>query len=79
MKNTKIKVGDLVGWSGTWNTDPIKNVKVLEIYKDVVSRTDNGVRTNIVDYTDKNTCVFILDNGHWCYGYQIHYVIGNLK
>lgn len=73
MDSVKIKIGSLVGWSDAWNSRPIALAKVVGICT-IDTPVLDGKRLNYVDYQDKETCTFTLDNGHWCYGYQIHYV-----
>ena len=50
--------------------DP-KMVKVTGIIKSQYKRCKYGDEVESVSITDKDYCVFLLDDGHWCYGEQI--------
>ena len=75
MDSVKIKIGSLVGWSGAWNSRPISLARVEKICHIDSPMTPDGKEIDSVEYRDKENCTFTLDNGHWCYGYQIHYVV----
>ena len=75
MDSVKIKIGSLIGWSGAWNSRPISLARVEKICHIDSPMTLDGKELDSVEYRDKENCTFTLDNGHWCYGYQIHYVV----
>ena len=45
--------------------------KVTRIELCRVAGEKEGLQVDKIFVEDKDRCVFDLDNGHWCYGYQI--------
>ena len=67
-----VKVGDTVGWSGSFGRDVVKPAIVEQMEVTEVPRDKHGVRVNQVDASliEQNRVLFILDNGHWAYSDQ---------
>ena len=70
-----IKIGTKVTWSGSWNTEPEKEVIVEGISKCKFDGDKGGTPIDEIPFEEKDNCIFELDNAHWCYGNQIHDVI----
>jgi len=69
--STTIKVGDTVLWRGHWGSDPAKPAKVEAMELCEQPRQKYGIQVETIHYRDKDRTLFVLDNGHWAYGYQI--------
>jgi hypothetical protein len=71
MKKT-LNVGDTVLWSGSWGGDTPKKAKVMSIEKNCKG-TKNGTDTDKISWSkmDSRDTVLDLDNGFWCYGFQV--------
>jgi hypothetical protein len=37
----------------------------------------DGIRVDRIWVDLKDRCIFDLDNGHWCYGYQLNFLENN--
>ena len=73
-KNTAmktIKVGDKITYRGGWGNNEPKEATVENIEYCCEEHTKYGVCVNEVEEEDVRKSVFDLDDGHWCYGYQI--------
>lgn len=66
-----IKVGSLVTWSGCWGKDINRQAEVESILKGSFNHDTDGKEVKEVAFNERAFCVFILTNGHWCYGDQI--------
>lgn len=65
-----IKVGDHVMWRGAWGGTPPRKVKVVGLETTHHLKDKYGEDVTEVD-TDTTPFVATLDNGHWCYGWQL--------
>ena len=68
---TIIKLGSKVSWKGSWghNEPVIAEVTGIELCEE--KRMKYGTPVNEVNADIKDYCVFDLNTGNWCYGYQI--------
>ncbi len=74
MENT-IKVGTKVLYRGCFGIDAPKIVKVTHIQRSEYKRDKYGVAVDSVPFSEREYCVFGLDNGRWCYGEQIDEIV----
>jgi hypothetical protein len=70
-----IKVGTKVKYRGCFGMDEPTIVKVLHIQRSEYKRCKYGDGVDSVPFSEREYCVFSLDNGHWCYGEQIDAVV----
>ena len=70
-----IKVGSLIKYRGDFGTATPSVVSVTNIERSEYKRDKYGKPVNEVPFSEREYCVFVLDNGHWCYGEQIDDVI----
>lgn len=66
-----LKVGQSVTYRGGWGKDDPKDVKVIGIELCQQEHEKYGTPVKEVNVEDIPRSVFDLDDGHWCYGYQI--------
>jgi hypothetical protein len=66
-----IKIGDTVLWRGGWGAQPAKSVRVASMELCEELRQKYGIPVDAIHARDKDRTLFVLDNGHWAYGYQI--------
>ncbi len=62
--------GKIVMWRGGWGQEAALPVEIVSMELCEVGEK-YGVEILVVTYDLKDRCVFVLDNGHWCYGNQI--------
>ena len=68
---TTVKIGQEVTYRGAWGSEPPKRVKVTYIELCQQEREKYGTPVDEANVEDIRRCCFDLDDGHWCYGYQI--------
>ena len=63
---SKLKIGDIVNWRGSYGNDSAKQVKItcIEVKGSEVKSVPWGEINN-------RDVVVDLSNGHWAYGYQL--------
>ena len=66
-----IREGDYVMWRGNWGKSAPKQVRVTRIELCNSKGEKYGERVREVSVADLDRTVFVLGNGHWCYGNQI--------
>lgn len=66
-----IIIGDVVMWSGCFNTQSPIEATITKIELCSSRRMKYGREIDIVSTENKDFCVFSLSNGHWAYGEQI--------
>ena len=54
---------------GTMDAPTIVEVKYIQ--RSEYKRDKYGVEVDSVPFSEREYCVFSLNNGHWCYGEQI--------
>lgn len=52
-----------------------KLVTIKYIERSEIKRCKYGVEVDSVPFSEREYCVFVLDDGHWCYGEQIDSVV----
>ena len=75
MINHIIKVGTKVKYRGCFGMFEPKTAVVMGIERSEYKRCKYGDPVDSVSFADKDYCVFNLDDGHWCYGEQIDWVV----
>ena len=50
-------------------------VEVKYIQRSEYKRDKYGVEVDSVPFSEREYCVFDLNNGHWCYGEQIDSIV----
>ena len=70
-----IKVGSKILYRGCFGIDNPTTAIVEHIERSEYKRDKYGKPVNEVPFSEREYCVFVLDNGHWCYGEQIDDVI----
>lgn len=70
-----IKVGTIIIYRLSWGTGALTKAKVRNIELCKNEWDKYGERVNEVSVNDVNRSVFDLDDGHWCYGYQVEEII----
>ena len=70
-----IKVGTKVKYRGCFGMDKPTIVEVTHIERSEYKRDKYGVEVDSVPFTEREYCVFCLNNGHWCYGEQIDSIV----
>lgn len=66
-----IKVGTKIIYRPSWGTGALTKVKVRNIELCKNEGDKYGERVSEVSVNDVNRSIFDLDDGHWCYGYQV--------
>lgn len=66
-----IKAGTKVKYRGCFGMDAPTIVEVKYIQRSEYKRDKYGVEVDSVPFSEREYCVFSLNNGHWCYGEQI--------
>ena len=66
-----IKVGDTVLCRGSWGSEAPQTVTITHLELCVEAGDKYGVRVAELPWSEKGRAVVDMDNGHWCYGYQI--------
>ena len=66
-----IKAGTKVKYRGCFGMDAQTIVEVKYIQRSEYKRDKYGVEVDSVPFSEREYCVFSLNNGHWCYGEQI--------
>lgn len=68
----EIKVGTTVKYRGCFGMFDPTLVKVKAIYRSEYKRCKYAdEKVDSVSFDEREYCIFILDDGHWCYGEQI--------
>ena len=67
----EIKIGSKVCYRPCFGMFPSTMVKVKAIEKSDYKRCKYGFPVDSIPFEEREYCVFVLDNGHWCYGEQI--------
>ena len=75
MDKDTIKIGTKVIWRNSWGKDAPREAVVRKIEKCVDKGSKYGKRVDAISWDDKDYGVYDLDNGHWCYGYQIDSIV----
>ena len=70
-----IKIGTKVIYRPAWGTEPPKAAVVEYIEKCANKREKCGDEVDEISWEDKDYGVYTLDDGHWCYGYQIDNIV----
>ena len=70
-----IKVGTKVKYRGCFGMDKPTIVEVTHIERSEYKRDKYGVEVDSVPFSEREYCVFGLNNGHWCYGEQIDSIV----
>ena len=70
-----IKIGSKVRYRGGFGQHEPEVVTIEGIEK-VKDGEKYGRAVCSIPFADREHGVFDLDNGHWCYGYQIEEVVG---
>ena len=70
-----IKVGTKVKYRGCFGMDKPTIVEVTHIERSEYKRDKYGVEVDSVPFSEREYCVFCLNNGHWCYGEQIDSIV----
>ena len=71
-----IKIGTEVIYRPAWATETPKTAKITCIEKCKREGDKYGKNVEQIAWISKNYGVYDLDDGHWCYGYQIVSLIG---
>lgn len=66
-----IKVGTKVMYRACFGMFEPTKVTIKHIERSEFKRCKYGVEVSSVPFSEREYCVFILDDGHWCYGEQI--------
>lgn len=70
----EIMIGSRVRYRGNFGSGPSEITKVKGI--EVCEEGDKyGIPVDSIPFTEKDSCVFDLEDGHWCYGDQIDKII----
>lgn len=70
-----IKIGSKVKYRGDFGVAPATEVIITGIERSEYKRDKYGEPVQEVPFSEREYCVFDLDNGHWCYGEQIDKLI----
>lgn len=72
---SNVKIGTKVKYRGSWGkgVDATASVVGIEVCKNGEKYGYAVVSTPIENV---ETCTFVLDDGHWCYGWQITEILG---
>ena len=71
-KTNVIKIGTKVMYRGSFGRGLLETVKVTDIERNERKGEKYGGKSvKSVPFSEREYCVFVLDNGHWCYGFQI--------
>lgn len=70
-----IKVGTEVMYRGCFGMFEPKLAVVQYIEQSEYERCKYGVEVPSVPFSHKDYCVFVLNDGHWCYGEQVVSVV----
>ena len=71
-ENNFLYVGDVVLWSGGWGSDPEQKAKVNTItVVEPGTKYGDDVETLHWNFVRDRDCILDLDNGHWCWGFQV--------
>ena len=73
--NTHIKVGMTVVYRGGWGHDAPKEAKITSMELCECEGDKYGDPVKEAPVTEIERCVFDLNDGHWCYGYQIDSIV----
>ena len=71
----EIKVGTKVNYRGCFGLFEPKTAIVKHIERSEYKRCKYGNEVSSVSFSEREYCVFILDDSHWCYGEQIVSVV----
>ena len=66
-----LKVGEVVLCRGGWGSEAPQPVTITHLELCVEAGDKYGVRVAELPWSEKGRAVVDMDNGHWCYGYQI--------
>lgn len=75
--NKVIKVGSKIKYRGDFGEGNPTTAIVKRIERSEYKRDKYGEVVPEVPFSEREYCVFDLDNNHWCYGEQIDDVIEN--
>ena len=75
MTNKVIKEGSVVKYRGCFGIDKPTNATIQHIERSPYKRCKYGEPVDSVPFAEREYCIFILDNRHWCYGEQIDEII----
>lgn len=70
-----IKVGTKVKYRGCFGMDAPTIAEVTHIERSEYKRDKYVVVVDSVPFSEREYCVFCLNNGHWCYGEQIDSIV----
>ena len=71
MSDNLIRIGDTVLCRGGWGSEAPQPVTITHLEICVVEGDKYGLPVTELPWSKKGCAVVDLDNGHWCYGYQI--------
>lgn len=74
-----VEVGMTVVYRGCWGAAAPKQVVIESITLCEEEGDKYGESVNCVGASDLKRCTLGLDDGHWCYGYQVEEVLGFVK
>ena len=70
-----IKLGSKVKYRPCFGMFEPKVVTINYMERSEYKRCKYGVEVDSVPFSEREYCVFILDDGHWCYGEQIDSIV----
>lgn len=72
-----VKVGTKVCYRGSWGKGEYATASVIDI-EECENGEKYGTPVDSTPIEKVEDCVFTLDDGHWCYGWQIYEIIGEV-
>lgn len=73
-----VKVGTKVGYRGSWGEGEYATASVVEIEECEIGEK-YGTPVDSTPTENVENCTFVLDDGHWCYGWQITKILGEVE
>lgn len=70
-----VKAGTKVVYRGSWGKDCETTASVVEI-EECEDGEKYGTPVDSTPIENVENCTFVLDDGHWCYGWQITEILG---